>query len=253
MHSTNESLLAFFLHGFRVRDIAELLASFDDTTPADQARSIMARKKYELVGVRSDGQLTGFLRRSELEDGVCGDYSRPFSETLVVKHTDDFPTLIHTLRDEPRAFVSVFGKIGAIVTRSDLQKPPVRMWLFGVVTLIEMGLTRMIEASFDDDEWHDLISAGRLEKATQLQSERSRRGREASLLECLQFTDRGTIVLRLAALRERLGIASRRTGEQTFKRLESLRNSLAHSQDIITDDWEAIVVLAENIDRVLTL
>ena len=33
--------------------------------------------------------------------------------------------------------------------------------------------------------------------------------------------------------------------------LEKLRNNLAHCQDIVTGDWEAIVALSENLDRVL--
>ena len=39
--------------------------------------------------------------------------------------------------------------------------------------------------------------------------------------------------------------------EQAFKGLERLRNNLAHSQDIISSDWEIIVQLSENLDQVL--
>ncbi len=35
-------------------------------------------------------------------------------------------------------------------SKIDLQKPPVRMWLFGMITIIEMALTRMIEAVYPD-------------------------------------------------------------------------------------------------------
>jgi len=33
--------------------------------------------------------------------------------------------------------------------------------------------------------------------------------------------------------------------------METLRNNLAHAQDILTTDWVMIVRLAENLDRVL--
>jgi hypothetical protein len=33
--------------------------------------------------------------------------------------------------------------------------------------------------------------------------------------------------------------------------LENLRNSVAHSQDIVANDWETIVALAEQLDSVL--
>ena len=40
-----------------------------------------------------------------------------------------------------------------------------------------------------------------------------------------------------------MGFQSRRRGEQTIKDLEKLRNNLAHSQDIVTCDWDTIVRL----------
>ena len=33
--------------------------------------------------------------------------------------------------------------------------------------------------------------------------------------------------------------------------LEKLRNNLAHCQELSPDDWDAIVELSENLDRVL--
>ncbi|MDP6558285.1 MAG: hypothetical protein QGG71_26720, partial [Pirellulaceae bacterium] len=39
--------------------------------------------------------------------------------------------------------------------------------------------------------------------------------------------------------------------EEAAKMLEKLRNNLAHSQDIITNDWETIVTLSERLDEVL--
>jgi hypothetical protein len=52
-------------------------------------------------------------------------------------------------------------------------------------------------------------------------------------------------VLRNEGLRAKAGFVSRSRGEQTVKELEALRNNLAHSQDIITCDWEIIVKLTE--------
>lgn len=42
-----------------------------------------------------------------------------------------------------------------------------------------------------------------------------------------------------------------RQGRETIKMTETLRNNLAHAQDIATMDWLTIVRLAENLDRVL--
>jgi len=58
-------------------------------------------------------------------------------------------------------------------------------------------------------------------------------------------------VLRNEDLRTKAGFVSRSRGEQTVKELEALRNNLAHSQDIITSDWDVIVRMVENLDKVL--
>ena len=40
--------------------------------------------------------------------------------------------------------------------------------------------------------------------------------------------------------------------EKAIRALESLRNSLAHSQDILSSDWETIVLLCRDLDGVIT-
>jgi hypothetical protein len=70
-----------------------------------------------------------------------------------------------------------------------------------------------------------------------------------ALLACLQLSDRGQVVLRNEGPRARAGFASRSRGEHTVKGLEALRNNLAHSQDIITCDWQVIVKLTGNLDK----
>ena len=39
--------------------------------------------------------------------------------------------------------------------------------------------------------------------------------------------------------------------EEAIKALESLRNNLAHSQDILACDWETIVVLCRDLEGVI--
>lgn len=71
------------------------------------------------------------------------------------------------------------------------------------------------------------------------------------MLDCLQFSDKARVVARNQQLRDLTRYQSRRQLEEAAKRLEKLRNHLAHSQDIITSDWETIVSLSENLDNVL--
>jgi hypothetical protein len=151
----------------------------------------------------------------------------------------------------PRLFVKVLGVVGGITTKSDLEKQPMRMWLFGMVTLIEMRFTRLIVQYCPDDSWQQFLSDARVQKARDLLAERARRNQCVSLLDCIQFSDKGQILARNEEIRRLTMFESRRRVEQIFKELERLRNNLAHSQDIIASDWQIIVQLTENMERVI--
>ena len=98
--------------------------------------------------------------------------------------------MILGLAQAPRLFVRVLGAVGRIITRSDLQKPPVRMWLFGMITLVEMRMSRLIEQLSTDESWREFLSAGRLQKAEAMLEERRRRSQNLQLIDCLQFSDK---------------------------------------------------------------
>ena len=155
------------------------------------------------------------------------------------------------MADSPRMFVRVLGTVGGIITMSDLQKPPVRMWLFGMISLMEMRMSRLVELKCQGDSWKQYLSESRLQKAEALLEERKRRNQNLDLIDCLQISDKGQIIARHEELRRLTKMQSRRQTEQVIRMLESLRNNLAHSQDIISCDWETIVELCKDMERVI--
>src|SRR5262245_42199070 len=107
--SSVESLRRVFRQGFVIHDIAEPLASFDDSTTAEQVRAFMESRRFEVVGVRRGGVVAGYLDLADLGQGVCGDHFRPFEEGQVVPDTTPLAELTPRLKDRPRLFVSVLG------------------------------------------------------------------------------------------------------------------------------------------------
>lgn len=245
------SLRRVFQDGFSVHDIAEPLVSFDASTPAADVRAFMEANRFEIVGVREQGIVSGFVELGELGEGACGDAMGAIDESRLIEDSEPLVNLVLRLRDCQRLFVSVFGKVGGIVSRTDLQKPAVRMWLFGMVTLIEMRFGWMIEQHTDGEDWKQWLSAGRIEKAESLLAERMRRNQDLSLLDCLQLSDKTQIIARDQRLRSMTRFESRRQVENLTAKLERLRNNLAHAQDIVSTDWETIVIMSEHLDRIL--
>ena len=80
------------------------------------------------------------------------------------------------------------------MSRADIQKPIVRMWLFGVITLIEIDIVDLIQSQFSEKDWQKLVSPQRLEKAIQLLTERQRRNQSCDLLNYLQLSDKAHIL-----------------------------------------------------------
>jgi hypothetical protein len=242
-----------FLRSFTVRDIAEPLLSFDATTSAATAKSAMAARGYRVAGLRRDGSIRGYVDREDLGEGVCGDCVRTFDAVPILGDNAPIIEAIRALQDQPVAFVRILGEVGGLVTRTDLQDPPVRMWLFGLLTAIEMRFQTLIQQRFTDESWMLYVSPARVEKARLLLEERQRRNQTPTLIDCLQFSDKMQIIARDERLRAEVGLVSRRRADTVGKVLEALRNNLTHSQDIIASDWDTIFAMADNLDRLLTL
>jgi len=243
-----------FLHGLRARDIAEPLKSFDAEAPAGRVKALMVEHQINIAGIREAGEVTGYILCDEMgEIGSCEHYAHPFDEASLLEDSAWMTDLVRALNQSPVVFIKLLGNVGGFVTRQDLQDPPVRMWLFGMITSIELRFVGLISQSFPKDDWRQLLSPSRLDKAVQLQQERLRRNQHASLLDCLQFSDKAQIIVRDETLRRQVGFASRHRGEEVIKILERLRNNLAHSQDIVALDWETIVQMSENLDRLINI
>jgi hypothetical protein len=242
-------LRGIFLDGFSAMDIAEPLVSFDEGAPAREVWDFMTDRKFDLVGVRQGGLVTGYVRRENLISGTCGDHQCPFaSEDDLVPDTASLTDVVASLAVNEQCFVTILDHVGAIITLSDLEKPAMRMFLFGVITVDEMVMTEIILSRYGESSWQELISPKRLEKAQQMREERSRRGQDVHLIDCLQFGDKGWILSYDEEIRGLMGHDSRKSARKAIRELETLRNNLAHSQEIIPASWSRIVTSCSRLE-----
>jgi hypothetical protein len=246
----SEGSLNVFLNGFTARDIAEPLRSFDETAAPAAIHAAMESQQLEVVGIRRYGVMAGWLARGDVSSDSQPASVRPFDEASVIADSASLNDVVQKLSTASCLFLRTFGEVSGVIRMSDLQKAPMRMWLFGLVTITELRVTRMIDEVCPLGTWQRHLSGGRLHIAATLQEERRRRHQEPSLLECLQLSDKGKIVARDANLRQLTRFSSRRAVEQFVKGLQDLRNNLAHAHDI-SGDWDAIRDLAANVHRIV--
>jgi len=241
---------ALFVSSFSVMDVAEPLVSFDEEAPAPAVRELLERRGWSLVGVRRAGLVDGYAFASDLGGGRLGEHLRPFVADDLVPSTASLVDAIASLDANGRCIVSILGRPGGIVTFRDLEKPPVRMWLFGMITIFETFLARRIRALWPDGAWVDLLPPSRRARAEQLREERRRRGQPDDLLDCVQLADKASLLTKRPEFLERTRFPSKRQADEAFQRIQALRNGLAHSQsELVSTDWKLVVQLAGSVDR----
>ncbi len=251
LKSSVGDLRGLFARTIALRDIAEPLASFDHSQPAAVVRGFMEQRGYDVVGIRESGVVTGYVLRADLVDGLAEKHRRAFAAGDVLPDSEPLLTAFAALREKRQVFITVFGHVGGIVTRGDLQKAPVRLWLFGLVSLLEMQLLRVLRVRYPAEAWASQISVDRLEGARRVFADRQRRKEELDLSNCLQLGDKAAIFMKDADLFALSGFVSRQALEDFFKDIGALRNGLAHANDILSGRWPALADLIEHLENFL--
>lgn len=231
-------------------DIAVALESFAQDQEASEPREVMEAKDFDVAGVKKNGSVYGYVERTGLTNGTVGERAKPFDVSLIVTESTGLFKLLARLRDVPQVFVLDADHVGAIVTRADLQKAPVRLFLFGMVTLIEMHFLRMIRDHFENDSWKSK-ARDYVEEAEHIFASRRSRNQAIDLAECLTFSGKVTVVTNTRELCRRTGFESKEAAKACLGWIVDLRNALAHGQDIVLGLWPEMIDIVEDAERIL--
>jgi hypothetical protein len=250
LKSTLSDLRKLFESSITVKDIAEPLASFDAGVDVKTVQDFMDREDYDVIGVRRDGLVDGYAVKNEFLGKTLGENIKSFEKEDLLDERTLFKEVFRKLKDRRCLFILILGRVGGIVTRGDLQKVPVRMWLFGLVSLIEMQSKNIISFYYKNEKWKSKLKRKRLKEAHKIQKDRKNKNLDIGLVECLQFCDLRDLINCNDKLRRYLNM-TRRKGDKLFKDLEENRNKLAHAQDIITGNWPGIVDILNDAESLL--
>ena len=221
---------------------------------ASDVVSELNRLDFDVAGVlQSDStRVVGWIDRCEVGDGACSQWMRAIEPDHVVSDSTPLSSVLHVLALQPWAFVIAGHGVAGIITRADLQKPPVRAVLFGLLSLLEIHLTHWINEHYTADSWRDLLKPNRVVLAENLLRERAKRNEEISLLDCLQLADKKVVVASTQAIRNALGLRSKKRARETLERAERLRDRVAHSQDLVTEEsWKDLSDTVYSVEQIL--
>ena len=255
LKSRSQDLRNLFEDNITIEYVAEPLKAVPAEADATQVLDWMEAQNFDVVGVESGDGVSGYVERSSLFrsiEGKCSNYQQVFHPKELIAISTPLIKLMPILQKTPRVFVLDCNRVSGIVTCGDLQKAPVRMLLFGLLTLLEMNLLRLVQRYYLSDSWQQVLKPERLELAQRLWQESQERNEATDLLDYLQFSDKRELILHQPELLQMLGLKSKRSGERLLKSAEQLRNRLAHAQDLVSgSSWKELISLAEAIERLL--
>lgn len=252
LKSSLHDLRTLFGNVICVREITEPLVSFDGNHDAQEALETMKEHNYDVVGVRKGGRVLGYMNRSIGAGPLVEDTMKDFKSSLVIDASESLSRVLERLQDRNFVFVRILGHVGGIVTRGDLQKTPFRMWLFGLISLIEMHLLRVLRRRYPGGDWEKHINMARRKKAMEVYEQRAAKNIECDLADCLQFADKVDALLEDAPFLLDIGFDSKGSARRFFTEIRMLRDDLAHSSDIISPRWPALIRLTGDCERVLS-
>lgn len=232
-----------------VKHIAEPLASFDEGASSSETLAFIKQKNFDTVGVQKQGLACGYAKRSDLASHInknkltLGDHIKEFEPIL-----DESAPLIaafRAMRDHNKyLFVSFFDRVVGIVSRGDMQKIPVRLWLWGLISLLELQLLRAIIEIYPDSEWdQSLTDSFGQPLGKKLFNKLKKTNSEINLAECLSFNEKKIILLNSEQCKNLIFTEENEPSEQNkfWDELGKLRNNLAHYHNIITKNWKDVV------------
>ena len=201
-----------------------------DETEAEVA----AKNDYDysfLPVVDDDGRYIGIYKAEawfgkEAPATPVSESYESFSEDLVIGADASIFDYMQVADQLPTRLVVSGHQVAGLISLSDLQTLPVRAALFSLITGLEITMARCIEHEFPDDAsaWMRLISKGRQEKLLDRIDIARKEDTFVSEIAYSQFCDKATIV-RKSKFLSACGVDVRRD----FKRIEKLRNDIAHA------------------------
>ena len=231
--TTFGELQNIFIDNITTKFIYEPLACCKINDNAFEVKRTLDVKDFDTLGVLDKNQnKIGYIIHQELTDGEISKYVRAFETQLLISDSTPISDLLDILYEKEYVYVLEKDSIEGIVTRADINKPIVRIYLFGIISLFELHLNYWINKNNTENEWLEKLSEKRIIEAQKIYQQRKGNNSQLTVLECIQICDKKSILLKTD-----LFLESFEYSKTKFKNLlensESIRNELAHSQNSI--------------------
>lgn len=233
------ALKHIFIDNVTAKCIYEPLRCCPVDSVSRKAKEELKKMDFDVAGVKEnkDGPVIGYVVADDIHDGDFKIYIKKIDQELIISDSTPLAEIFAVLSSRHFSFVIYGNNITGIITRADINKPPVRIYIFGIISLLEMHLNSWINHFYPNNNWFSIVCKRRMDDAKEVYEKRKGNNQELTLLECLQFCDKRDL---LKKIDDFLGIFkfSKSKFETHMGRAETIRNELAHSQNSIISNLE---------------
>lgn len=233
-------LKSMFLENISIKEIFEPILCCKVSDLASDAKFALDKRQFDTTCVIDhENKIIGYIEASALGEGCVGQYVQDISPEIVIDEGTSLVHLINLLEEVESKYVSSQGKVVGIITRADLNKPIPRVYLFGVISLVELHLNFWVNHFYPNDCWYDVLVEARQKGVIDMHDKKRRNDQYLSFIDCAQLCDKKDILSKNEKFRV-LHDFSNRKFLLFMERLELLRNEIAHSQSKINVEWSKI-------------
>lgn len=247
-------LKQLFVDNVTAKTIYEPLLCCSTDSHAMSVKNDLDIRDFDIAGVKEfeHSEVVGYIAKDELNDGQIQKYTKRIKHEYIISDSTPIAGIINILSQKDFSFVISGNQITGIITKADINKPPVRIYLFGMISLFELHLNRWINHFYKENSWKPILSEKRMEETSTIFNLRKGKNQELTLLECLQLCDKRELLSKCEPFTKEFSYSKKQLTD-FVKKVEKLRNELAHSQNSIISNlsWSDLVEMTDSIDQFL--
>jgi CBS domain-containing protein len=238
-----DKIIEFVSDQFTVSHV--LVTEIESCTTEDSFEHILSRMRennYDVMPIMDDGKTKGYVEKEALEKtNDLQSAIKLIALDKIVSSNTRITEMFDLFKTSRFFFVLEGNKEVGIVTYSDMNKGPVRAWLFLLVSKLEYLLIERIKKWYADPNlWLRKLSARRQAKIQRTFQNKRKANVDTSYEDCLNLGDIIAIVESDEVLRSRFGYKSRSSCSKEIGGLENLRNCIMHPSDSLISSYEDI-------------
>lgn len=214
-------------NNLNVRTISEELKCFNQEDDPKVVREFLVANGFDLVGIELNGNVIGYTDLGTLEESESEIAFKEFKQHDIVSSNTSLVETVALISKKNHLFVLDGTAITRIVTKADIYKEPVRLFLYNQISNFETLLSILVEHYYPDKVWISRIDSEKLEEIDKIYESRKRENTEFDMFDCLSLELKINLFLEHERLKDIFGI-SKKQQKKFFERLKTIRNAISH-------------------------